>query len=342
MKAVVFNQHGDSSVLKYTDVPDPAPKRGEVLVQVKACSVNRLDIWVRKGLPGVSIHVPHILGCDVAGVISEIGKGVTGLKKDDRVIVSPGLGCGACARCRSGWDSLCDAYHILGFQIDGGYAQKAAVSARRAVKVSGRLSFEEWAAVPLVFLTAWHMLVTHAKIKRSDTVLVHAAGSGIGSAAIQIARLAGARVITTVGSDEKAPKAKKLGARDVILYRKTDFADEVRRLTSGAGADLIFEHVGPETWSKNLQCLAKGGRMVTCGATSGPRVEIDLRFLYIRQQTIIGSYMGSSRELASVLALVENGKLKPVVDRVFPLKDAREAHDRMESRSNFGKVVLRV
>jgi NADPH:quinone reductase-like Zn-dependent oxidoreductase len=342
MKAVFFGKHGEADVLAYGERPDPAPKAGEVLVAVRACSLNHLDIWVRKGLPGVAIPLPHIPGCDVAGTVAALGRGVRGFKIGDRVVVSPGMGCDRCPRCRSGWDSLCDAFHILGFQIDGGYAEKVAVAARRVLKVGPRLSFEEWAAVPLVFLTAWHMLHTRACVRRGETVLVHAAGSGVGSAAIQIAKLAGARVMTTVGSDDKIGKARRLGADRVVNYRKQDFAEEAKRWTGGAGVDVVFEHVGPEVWTKSLASLAKRGRLVTCGATSGPRVELDLRFLYMRQQSVMGSYMGGARELQTVLGLVAKGRLRPVVDRIFPLKEVREAHLLMESRAHFGKIVLRV
>ena len=341
MKAVYFEKHGGAEVLKYGDVPDPIPGKEEVLVDVKACSLNHLDIWTRKGMPGVSVPLPHILGCDAAGVVNKTGPGVRGFTKGDRVIVSPGMGCGRCEHCRSGWDSLCDSYSVLGFQLNGGYAEKVAVPARRLVKIEGTLSFEEWAAVPLVFMTAWHMLHTHAKIKKGETVLVHAAGSGVGSAAIQIAKLAGCSVITTVGSDAKIPKARALGAGEVINYRRKDFSQEVRALTRNRGADVVFEHIGPDTWMKDMACLAKAGRLVTCGATSGPKVEIDLRFLFTRQQTIIGSYMGGHGELAEVLKLVEKGKLKPVVGEVLPLRDAARAHETMESRNHFGKLVLR-
>ena len=342
MKAIRFHQHGASDVLKFEDAPDPKPGTGEVLVEIKAAGVNHLDIWVRNGLPSVKIPLPHIPGSDGAGVVAACGPGVKKLKEGDRVALSPGMGCGECERCKSGWDSLCDKYHLLGFQVDGTYAQKIVVPERRALKVSAKLSFEEWAAVPLVFLTAWHMLITHAHMKKGDRVLVHAAGSGIGHAAIQIAKLHGAQVFTTVGSADKADKAKKLGADHVINYREKDFAEEVKRLTDQKGVDIVFEHIGPETWAKSLSVLAKHGTLVTCGATSGPKVEIDLRFLYMRQQKIIGSYMGGHQELEEVISLVEKGKLKPIVDKTFPLKDAKAAHDHMDSRRFFGKIILSI
>jgi NADPH:quinone reductase-like Zn-dependent oxidoreductase len=343
MKAIRFNHHGDSpDVLKLVELPDPKPGLGEVLVSLKAAGLNHLDIWVRNGLPGVKLPLPHIPGSDGSGVVTEVGAGVTNVKPGDRVILSPGMGCGTCEKCTGNWDSLCDAYHLLGLQVDGTYCEKIVVAARRVLKVSEKLSFEEWAASPLVFLTAWHMLHTHGGLKSTDRVLIHAAGSGIGQAAIQLARLAGAEVITTVGSDEKAAKAKALGAQTVINYRKAGFAQGVLDATGGKGVDLLFEHIGPETWTENLKCLAKGGRMVTCGATSGPKIEMDLRFLYMRQYTIKGAYMGSHAELLEVVRLLEAGRVKPVVDSVFPLDRVRDAHAHMESRGNFGKIVLKI
>jgi NADPH:quinone reductase-like Zn-dependent oxidoreductase len=343
VKAIFFEKHGDSpDVLKVGDLPDPKPSVNEVVVSLKAAGLNHLDIWVRNGLPGVKLALPRIPGSDGAGVVAEVGAGVTNVKPGDRVVLSPGMGCGTCKKCTANWDSLCDEYHLLGLQVDGTYREKIVVAARRVIKVSENLSFEEWAASPLVFLTAWHMLHTQGEIKGSDRVLIHAAGSGIGQAAIQIARLAGAEVLTTVGSDEKIAKASALGAKTVINYKKGGFGQAVLDATGGKGVDLLFEHIGPETWTENFKCLAKGGRLVTCGATSGPKVEMDLRFLYMRQFTIKGAYMGSHAELLKVIHLLEKGKIKPVIDSVFPLERAREAQEHMESRGNFGKIVLKI
>lgn len=343
MKTIQFDQHGNTpEVLKLVEVSDPKPGLNEVLVDLKAAGLNHLDIWVRNGLPGVKLGLPRIPGSDGAGVVAEVGAGVTHVKRGDRVILSPGMGCGVCDKCTGGWDSLCDQYHLLGLQVDGTYCERIVVAARRVIQVSDRLSFAEWAASPLVFLTAWHMLHTHGGLKSTDRVLVHAAGSGIGQAAIQLARLAGAEVITTVGSEEKAVKAAALGVAAVINYKKTPFGQAVLDATGGKGVDLLFEHIGPETWTENLKCLAKGGRMVTCGATSGPQIQMDLRFLYMRQFTIKGSYMGSHAELLEVVRLLEAGKVKPVMDSEFPLERARDAQARMESRANFGKIVLTI
>lgn len=340
MRAVIFEEHGDTEKLKYTYVSTPRPGAHEVLVKVKACALNHLDLWTLKGIPGVKISMPHILGCDASGEVVEVGSKVRGISLNKPVVISPGQPCGKCAQCQSGWDSLCDQYKITGFQVNGGYAQYVKVPAANILRVSSKLSYEEWASIPLVFLTAWHMLVTRAQLKKKETVLIHAAGSGVGSAAIQIAKWLGARVITTVGSDEKIKKAKALGADDVIHYGKKDFLTEVKKITHVRGVDVVLEHIGPATFAKSLACLTKKGRLVTCGVTSGPTINLDLRFIYSRQLSVIGCYMGGLQELKEVIRLVEKGKLKPVVDKIFSLREAKEALDHMQSRRNFGKIIL--
>ena len=341
MKAIIFEKHGHPEELKFKDVPEPVPGPGEVLVKVKACALNHLDIWVRQGLPGISIPLPHISGSDLSGEIARLGPDVSGLKVGDRVVVSPGHSCGKCKHCLEHYDSLCAEYKMMGLQVDGGYAEYAKVPASSLIKVSEKLSFEEWASVPLVFLTAWHMLITRAGLQAGETVLVHAAGSGIGIAAIQVAKWAGATVLTTAGSDEKLAKAKTLGADHGINYVKEDFAKEARRLTNDRGVDVVFEHIGPDTWVKSMACLSKKGRLVTCGATSGPQVTFDLRFLFSRQLTIMGSYMGGMDELLRVIPLMEKGTLKPVVSQIFPLSQAIQAQELMLNRAQFGKIVLK-
>ncbi len=263
-----------------------------------------------------------------------------GLSVGQRVLIAPGINCGRCEYCLSSNDSLCHEFRIMGFQVDGGYAEYAKAPAENIIPISERLSFEECAAVPLVFLTAWHMLKTRAGLSTGETVLIHAAGSGIGSAAIQIAKLSGAEVITTVGSEEKLEKAKELGADHVINYSKEDFVNKVNEFTDKRGVDVVFEHIGPETWEKSLSCLKRGGRIVTCGATSGPTVSFDLRFLFAKQLSISGCYMGSRKELMDVMRLIESGRLKPVVDSVFPLADASAAQTKMLDRKQFGKIVV--
>lgn len=341
MKAVYFEKHGGPEVLTYGDFKDPVCGPLEVLVQVKACAMNHLDIWIRQGLPGINIPMPHILGADVSGIVLEAGKGVQRFKKGDRVLVSPGQVPAHLPEALSSRDSYSPEFQILGLQNQGGYAEKVAVHERFVIPISEKYSFEEWASLPLVSLTAYHMLVTRAQVQPGETVLIHAAGSGIGSIAIQLAKFLGATVFTTVGDYKKAAHAKKLGADEVIQYKTEDFSEKVKKLTGNKGVDVIFEHIGPETWPKNISCLARGGRMVTCGATSGPKAELDIRFLYSKQLSILGSYMGSFAELLKVLELAERGLIAPVLDQVFALKEAADAHRRMEARQNFGKIILK-
>jgi len=340
MKAVIFKEHGSVDKLVYTDHAEPEISSTEVLLKVNACGINHLDIWVREGMPGITIPLPHIPGCEIIGEIAEVGGAVKDLSIGQRVLIAPGISCGSCEYCISSNDSLCSEFKIMGFQVDGGYAEYAKAPAENVIAISDRLSFEEWAAIPLVFLTAWHMLRTRADLATGETVLIHAAGSGIGSAAIQIAKISGADVITTVGSDEKLGKAKELGADYVINYSKEDFVNKVNEFTDNKGVDVVFEHIGPETWEKSLSCLKRGGRIVTCGATSGPTVSFDLRFFFAKQLSISGCYMGSRKELLEVLTLMELGRLKPVVDSVFPLKEAVAAQTKMLDRKQFGKIVL--
>ena len=340
MRAVVFREHGGVDKLEYTYVDRPHPGPHEVLVKVRACALNRLDLWTLMGLPGINIPLPHILGCDIAGEVAELGSKVRGIPTNRPVIIAPGLRCGKCHFCREGWDSLCPEYKIMGFQVPGGYAEFVKAPRENVIPVSRKFSFEEWAAAPLVFLTAWHMLVTRAGLKKREKVLIHAAGSGVGSAAIQIGKYLGAHVMTTVGSEEKIRRAKALGADEVINYEKKDFAAEVKRITRGRGVDVVLEHIGPATFAKSLACLAKKGRLVTCGVTSGPTVTLDLRYLFVRQLSVAGCYMGGLKELLAVIRLIRKRKLRPVVDKIFPLREARSALERMQSRQNFGKIIL--
>ncbi len=342
MKAVLLNQHGGLEALKYGEVPIPKLDETQALVEVEACGLNHLDLWIRRGLPGIQIPLPHVLGCEVVGRVSKVGAKVTHVKPGDRVLVAPGINCGSCPACLNGRESLCREFKIMGLQVDGGYAEVTAAPGRNLIPVSSKLKPEEWAAVPLVFMTAWHMLVTRGGLKAGESVLVQAGGSGVGSAAIQVAKLCGATVFTTVGSEGKMRKARLLGADWVINYHKRDFAEEIHRLTEGRGVDLVLEHIGPATWRDSMKCLARGARLVTCGATTGPIVEIDLRFFFTKELSVIGCYMGSRRELEEVLRLVAEGRLKPVVDTVFPLKEAAKAQAKMESREFFGKLVLKV
>ncbi len=344
MQAVFFEEHGGSEVLKYGKFDDPVSGPNDILIAVKACALNHLDIWIRNGVykDKIPVPMPHILGADVCGTVLEMGNAVKHLKKSGRVVVAPGQVPGHLPEALESKDSFSPEFQILGLQSQGGYAERVCVNSRFVIPVSDRFSFEEWASMPLTSLTAYHMLVGRVGLKAGETVLVQAAGSGVGSAAIQIAKHLGATVFTTVGDPQKAARAKALGADEVILYKTQDFPEEIKRLTHGKGVDVVFDHIGTDTWQKNISCLTRGGRLVTCGATSGPEVKIDIRYLYAKQLAIFGSYMGSLAELHHALDLAENGILKPTLDKVFPLKEAAEAQRRMENRMNFGKIVLKV
>jgi NADPH:quinone reductase-like Zn-dependent oxidoreductase len=340
MKAVVFRQHGGPDVLEYGDAPEPHIRPNEVLVEVKACALNHLDIWVRNGLPGIEIPLPHILGNDVSGVVREVGELVTWVKAGEAVMVQPGVSCGHCEACLSGRDNFCREYDIIGYRRDGGYAELVAVPGVNIVRKPAQLSWEEAAALPLVTVTAWHMLVTRADVQPGETVLVHAAGSGVGSVAIQIAKLRGARVITTASTDEKLAHARELGADETINYTNDDWPKEVRRLTDRKGVDVVVEHTGAATWPGSISSLKNNGRLVTCGATSGYDARTDLRQVFYRNLSLLGSFMGSKGELLEAMRFVEAGKIRAVVDRVLALGEARQAHEAIDNRAQFGKVVL--
>jgi NADPH:quinone reductase-like Zn-dependent oxidoreductase len=340
MKAIVFHQHGGPEVLRYTEVPDPHISPTEVLLRVKACALNHLDLWVRRGLPGIAIPFPHIPGTDISGEVVKVGEMVTRVRVGQKAVLSPGLSCGHCDACRAGTDQMCRQYTLFGYMVDGGCADYVRSPEVNVMPYPGDLSFEEAAAVPLVFLTAWHMLVSRAQLRPGEDVLVLGAGSGVGSAAIQIAKLIGAQVIATAGSDEKLKKAGELGADHVINHGNQDIAAEVKRITDRKGVEVVFEHVGTATWDKSIKSLAVGGRLVTCGATTGYAAQLDIRYLFSRHLTLLGSYMGSRTELQQVLKLVGARRLKPVVDRVLPLAQCAQAHELMESRQQFGKIVL--
>ncbi|HEX5833174.1 MAG TPA: zinc-binding dehydrogenase [Pyrinomonadaceae bacterium] len=341
MKAAIFRQHGGPEVLEYADVPEPRMQANEVLVKVKACALNHLDIFVRRGMPGIDIPLPHILGNDIAGVVREVGELVTWVKPGEEVMVHPGVSCGHCEACLSGQDNLCREYDIIGYRRDGGYAELVAVPGVNIIPKPAQLSWEEAAALPLVTVTAWHMLVTRANVQPGEDVLVHAAGSGVGSVAIQIAKLRGARVITTASSDEKLAKARDLGADQTIDYTQADWPKEVRRLTDRKGVDVVVEHTGAATWPGSISSLKNNGRLVTCGATSGFDARTDLRQVFYRHLTLLGSFMGSKAELLEAMKFVRDGKIHSVVDRVLPLSEARQAHELIEDRAQFGKIVLR-
>jgi NADPH:quinone reductase-like Zn-dependent oxidoreductase len=338
MKAVRIHQFGGPEVLTYEDIPDPQLRQDQVLVRVRACSLNHLDLWVRKGLPGVKL--PHILGSDIAGEVVEIGEYVKGFRTAQRVLVAPMHFCGHCAHCVAGVQNQCREFTVLGNGVDGGDCQLIAVPAVNVIPIPDSLEFNQAASVPLVFLTAWHMLVGRAGLRQAQTVLVLGASSGVGIAAIQIAKLFHCRVIATAGDEAKLEKALRLGADFAIHHYKQKISEEVRKITGKEGVDIVVEHVGAATWDESMKSLKSGGTLVTCGATTGPNVSLDLRHLFARQLSLLGSYMGSMGELHEVLSHVFAGRLKPVVDRVFPLKDLAAAHQHLESSVMFGKIVV--
>src|SRR5262245_38325260 len=340
MKAMVFDRYGGPEVLEPREVPDPAPGPGEAVVDVRACGINHLDLFVRQGLRGLEIEMPHILGNDVVGVIAAVGAGVRHVKPGDKTLVHPALSCGTCAACAAGDDNLCREYDVLGRRRNGGYAEKVAVPAINCLPYPENLRWEEAAAIPLVFLTAWHMLVGRADLRPGEDCLVVGAGSGVGSAAIQVARLIGARVIATAGSPAKLVRARALGAHDVVDHSRGDFAGEVRALTGKKGVEVAVEHVGGRVFEQAAAALAKNGRLVTCGATIGNEAKVDLNVLFGRHLAFLGSWMGRRAEMLEVLRFVRAGRLAPVLDSTMPLARAADAHRRIEAREHFGKVVL--
>lgn len=339
-EAVVLREHGGPEVLRRERLPVEEPGPGEVRVGVRAVALNHLDLWVRRGGPAFKLTWPHRLGADVSGVIDALGPGVSDLAIGERVVVSPGLSCGVCRACLSGRDNLCRHYGILGEHRSGGYGELLVVPRRNIAPFPGQLSFAEAAAGLLTFLTAWQMLVDKAVVKPGETVLVQGAGSGVGVAGVQIARLFGARVIATAGSDDKLARLRELGAEATVNYRTADFVAEVKKLTGRRGVDVVFEHVGGATFEGSVRAVATGGRIVTCGATSGFKPEVDLRHIFFRQIAVLGSTMGSKGALLQVLEHVAAGRLRPIVDRTMPLAEAAGAHRLLESRAVFGKVVL--
>ncbi len=341
MKAVRFHEHGGPDVLKYEDAPEPEIQPNEVLVKVKACALNHLDLWVRSGVRAWKLPMPHIVGSDISGEVAQVGALVTHAKVGERVLLAPGIGCGQCEACWKGLDSACRSYTIFGVMVDGGYAEYVKSPAMNVIPIPGDLNFEEAASVPLVFLTAWHMLLGRAKLQPGEDVLVVGAGSGVGIAAIQVAKLVGCRVITVAGTDEKLEKARALGADEGINHTRQSIAEEVSRLTGKRGVDVIVEHVGQAVWEDCFASLATCGRLVTCGVTSGGEVKLNIQALFGRQRAVLGSFMGGKGELMDVLKLIGQRKLKPVIDSVFPLAEAAEAQRKMESRDFFGKILLR-
>jgi len=339
MKAVRIHEHGGPEVLKYEAVPEPAIKANEILLRVRACALNHLDLWVRKGVP-IKYPMPHILGSDIAGEVVAVGDLCERIKPGQRVLLSPGTSCRQCDQCVLGQDNKCRRYTLFGAGRDGGNRELMPAPEYAAIPIPDHLSFEEAAAAPLVFLTAWYMLIGRAGLEAGEDVLVLAASSGVGMAAVQIAKMFHCRVIATAGGEAKMARAKELGADYVVDHYAQDIAAEVKKITGKRGVDVVFEHVGASTWPKSVQSLAASGRVVTCGATTGGEVELNLTFLFAKQQSLLGSFMGTMGDLHKVLKFVFNGTLKPVIDRVFPMSEIVAAHQRLENKEQFGKVVV--
>lgn len=342
MKAAVINAHGDLKQLVVQDLPEPDCAPGEVVLAVKAAALNHLDIWMRKGRAGVSLPMPHILGSDAAGVVCATGDGVTQWNVGDEVVLNPGLDCGTCEFCLRGQQSECRSFTIVGMGRPGTFAEKVAVPARNLQPRPAHLSWEEAAALPLAYLTAWRMLMTRAQLRPGETVLVHGIGGGVALAALQIARLSGAQVLVTSSSVEKLARAAELGAAHGMRYGGDNWVAEVLEVTEGRGVDIVIDAVGAATWPANIEILRKGGRAVHCGVTTGAKGEINIATLYWKQLTIMGSTMGSHDEFRALLHAVATSGLRPVLDRTFPLDEARAAQGRMESGEQFGKIALMV
>lgn len=340
MKAVRIHQHGGPHVLTYEDVPEPRIRADEVLVRVRACSLNHLDLWTRSGLPRVKIEMPHILGADIAGEVVDVGELCQRVKTGQRVLLSPGTSCRQCPKCLEGKDNECKNYKVFGTGRPGGNRELMPAPEYSVIPIPDTLSYEEAAATPLVFLTAWHMLFSRANLQAGEDVLILGASGGVGSAAVQLAKLFHCRVIATAGGDEKRARARELGADHVIDHYRQDIAAEVKRITGKRGVDVVVEHTGRATWQKSIESLASSGRLVTCGATTGYDVSLDLRYMFSKQYSLYGSYMGTMGELHRVLQFVFRGLVRPVIDRVYPMSQLAAAHERLERKEQFGKIVV--
>lgn len=338
MKAIRFHQHGGPEVLKYEDVPDPVVRKDHVLVRVKACALNHLDIFVREGVPGVPL--PQIPGSDISGDVAEVGEYITDIAVGTRVLLAPMSFCGVCDKCVSGQQNFCPHFSVLGYKVAGGDAEYISIPRVNVLPIPKELTYDQAASVPLVNLTAWHMLVGRAKIQPGQVILILGAGSGVGTAAIQVAKLFNCTVITTAGNDYKLQRARELGADYTINHYEQKISDEVKKITSRQGVDVVFEHVGKETWPESMKSLKPGGTIVTCGATTGGETSFDIRFLFGRQLSFLGSFMGNMGEFREAMKHVFAGRLKPVVDKSFPLQEAAAAHEYLAKSNMFGKVIL--
>ena len=343
MKAAVIREHGGLECVTISEIPEPKAGDGEVVLEVRSAALNHLDIWIRKGRPGLQLKMPHVLGCDGAGVVVEVGPKTHGINIGDEVILNPGLSCGYCESCRRGQQSECDSFGIVGMSRPGTFAEKVAVPFQNVLPKPAHLNFDEAAALPLAYQTAWRMLMTRAGLRAGETVLIHGIGGGVALASLQLAKLAGAEVIVTSSSDKKLSKAKTIGADHTINYKaETDTAKAVKDITEGRGVDIVIDAIGAATWGIDFQVVRRGGRIVLCGVTTGPEAPTDLRALYWNQLTVMGSTMGSNDDVRQMVRAVETAKLKPVIDSVKSLKETREAMSRMEAAEQFGKIVVKV
>ena len=342
MKALLLTSFGDRGVFQYVeDFPKPQIAPDEVLVRVKACALNHLDIWIRKGVLAYKPSLPHILGSDIAGVVEEVGELVRHVKPGDEVVVNPNLSCGVCEACLSGQDNHCKEFKILGFQVKGGYAEYVKVPKENVIPKPKNLTFEEAASFPLTYITAWNAVIDKGEIKPGDKVVVWGASSGVGVAAVQLAKLFGATVIAITSSDWKAQKLKDLGV-DYVINRKTQNVEEAVREISPEGVDIVVDHIGEETLPTSIKLLKKGGRLSFLGTTTGDKGVFNIRYNFVNEIKMNGVYMGRKATLFRIAELFERGLLKPVIDRVFPLREGEKAHQYLESGNHFGKVVLKV
>jgi NADPH:quinone reductase-like Zn-dependent oxidoreductase len=343
MKAVQIHEHGGAETLRYEEAATPklaAP--AEVIVELKAAALNHIDLWTRRGLTGIKLEMPHILGGDGAGVVVETGAEVANVKKGDAVCLYPAVGCGQCEFCLTDRDFLCVYLRVLGERLNGTYAEYVKLPGQNCFPVPPGFSFEEAAAFPLVFITVWRMLVTNANLRPGEQILILGIGGGVATAALQIAKQIGAHAIVTSSSDEKLEAAKSWGADHGINYRKSDFVREVRALTEKRGVDVVVDCVGGEGWVKSLACLVKGGRLVTCGATAGSSPHTDLRRIFWNHLSIFGSTLGSREEFRQVVNFLCRSKIRPIIDQLFPLKEAGAAQQRLERGEQFGKIILQI
>ena len=338
MKAVRINEHGNENILIWEEVPLPQIKNDNVLVEIKAAAINHLDIWVRKGIPGISL--PMVIGSDGAGVISEIGEEVTGFKIGDEVIINPLLFCGCCKACLESKENQCSSMGMLGETTNGTNCEFISVNQRNLLKKPTNISFESAASFPLAGQTSYQMLINRARLKKSDIVLIWGASSGVGSFGLQIAKSYGCKVIATGGSNDKCQHAEELGADLALNHYNDDITSEIKKFTNGKGVNVIFEHSGFETWNISMKILSRYGRLVTCGSTTGPKVSIDLRYIFFKQQSILGSTMGTLSALDEIMNLVASGEVTPVIDKVFSMENIADAHKHIEDGNQFGKVVL--